>query len=137
MNSRKRFPVRLAVGLVLAVVIDTALQLVWKTAVSAVPDNGSPWINFQALLRDPLSLCVILLMACQFFNWLMVLAKADLSYAQPITSLSYVSVFVLSVVYLKEIADPVQIFGIAFILVGVWFISRTDHLTPSQGPEVQ
>jgi hypothetical protein len=64
MNRRKRFPIRLAVGLVLAVVIDTALQLVWKTAVSAIPDNGPSWINFQALLRDPLSLCVVAFMLC-------------------------------------------------------------------------
>ncbi|MBV8588374.1 MAG: EamA family transporter [Verrucomicrobia bacterium] len=136
MNRRKRFPIRLAVGLILAVVIDTALQVGWKTAVSALPDDGSPWINFQALLSNPLSLGVILLMACQFFNWLMVLTKADLSYAQPITSLSYVTVFVLSVVYLKENADAVKIFGIVFILVGVWFISRTDHVTQPQEPEV-
>jgi hypothetical protein len=37
----------------------------------------------------------------------MVLSKADLSYAQPITSLSYVSVFFLSVFYLKEAAEGV------------------------------
>jgi drug/metabolite transporter (DMT)-like permease len=129
MNRRKRFPIRLAVGLVLAVIIDTALQLVWKTTVSALPDDGSAWINVQALLRDPLALCVILLMACQFFNWLMVLAKADLSYAQPVTSLSYVSVFFLSVHYLNESADALQIVGIVLVLAGVWFISQTDHVT--------
>jgi uncharacterized membrane protein len=59
----------------------------------------------------------------------MVLRDADLSYAQPITSLSYVSVFFLSVLYLKEAADLIQMTGIIFVLAGVWFISQTDHVT--------
>jgi len=65
----------------------------------------------------------------------MVLGDADLSYAQPVTSLSYVSVFFLSVLYLKEAADPIQITGIIFVVAGVWFISQTDHVTQSQERE--
>ena len=75
---------------------------------------------------------VIFLMACQFFNWLMVLGNADLSYAQPVTSLSYVTVFCLSVLYLKEATDLIQIAGIVLVLTGVWFISQTDHFTHSR-----
>ena len=59
----------------------------------------------------------------------MVLGNADLSYAQPVTSLSYVTVFCLSVLYLKEAPDLIQIAGILFVLAGVWFISQTDHVT--------
>lgn len=74
-------------------------------------------------------------MAWQLFNWLMVLGKADLSYAQPITALSYVSVFCLFVFYLKEAADLIQIAGIVFVLAGVWCISQTDHATQSKEGE--
>jgi EamA-like transporter family. len=115
--------------------IDTALQLVWKTAALSLPDDGSPWLNLQAILHNPLFLFVIFLMACQFFNWLMVLGAADLSYAQPVTSLSYVSVFFLSVLYLNEAADLIQITGIIFVVAGVWFISQTDHVTQSRERE--
>jgi drug/metabolite transporter (DMT)-like permease len=52
-----------------------------------------------------------------------------LSYAQPITSLSYVTVFFLSVHYLNESTDALQIAGILLVLAGVWFISQTDHVT--------
>jgi drug/metabolite transporter (DMT)-like permease len=135
MSVRKKFPTRLAAGLFLAIVIDTALQLVWKTAALSLPDDGSLWLNVQAVLHNPLFIFVILLMACQFFNWLMVLGDADLSYAQPVTSLSYVSVFFLSVLYLKEAADLIQITGIIFVVAGVWFISQTDHVTQSQKRE--
>jgi drug/metabolite transporter (DMT)-like permease len=78
---------------------------------------------------------VIFLMACQFFNWLMVLGNADLSFAQPVTSLSYASVFCLSVLYLKEPTDLIQIAGIIFVLAGVWFISQTDRVTASKERE--
>ena len=129
MSVKKNFPIRLAAGLLLAILIDTALQLVWKTAVLSLPNDGSPWLNVQAVLHSPLFIFVIFLMACQFFNWVMVLGKADLSYAQPVTSLSYVTVFCLSVLYLKEATDLIQIAGILFVLAGVWFISQTDHVT--------
>jgi drug/metabolite transporter (DMT)-like permease len=135
MSTRKKFPAKLAAGLLLAILIDTAVQLFWKSAVFSLPDDGSPWINVQALLHSPLAVFVIFLMACQFFNWLMVLGKADLSYAQPLTSLSYVSVYCLSVLYLKEATDLIQIAGIIFVLAGVWFISQTDHVTQSNERE--
>lgn len=133
MSVRKKFPIRLAVVLLLAITIDTALQLMWKSAVLSLPDDGSPWLNVQAILNNPLFIFVIFLMACQYFNWLMVLGNADLSYAQPVTSLSYVSVFFFSVLYLKEAADLIQITGIIFVVAGVWFISQTDHVTQSKG----
>jgi drug/metabolite transporter (DMT)-like permease len=133
MSVRKKFPIRLAVVLLLAITIDTALQLMWKSAVLSLPDDGSPWLNVQAILHNPLFIFVIFLMACQYFNWLMVLGNADLSYAQPVTSLSYVSVFFFSVLFLKEVADLIQITGIMFVVAGVWFISQTDHVTQSKG----
>src|SRR5271165_4119794 len=135
MSVRKKFPIRLAAVLLLAITIDTALQLMWKSAVLSLPNDGSPWLNVQAILHNPLFIFVILLMAWQFFNWLMVLGNADLSYAQPVTSLSYVSVFCLSVFYLKEAADLIEIAGIIFVLAGVLFISQTDHVTQPDEPE--
>jgi drug/metabolite transporter (DMT)-like permease len=136
LSRKRKFPVRLAVGLLIAILIDTTLQLVWKSAVLTLPHNGSPWLNVQAILQNPRFVFVIFLMGCQFFNWLMILGDADLSYAQPITSLSYVSVFFLSVLYLKEAADIFQIAGIMLVLVGVWFISQTEHLTQAQEGDV-
>jgi hypothetical protein len=74
MNERKKFSTRLAAGLLLAILFDTALQLVWKSAVLALPHDGC----VNAILRNPLFIFVIFLMGCQFFNWLMVLSEADL-----------------------------------------------------------
>lgn len=130
MRSQRKIPIRLAAGLLIAIALDTAVQLTWKSAVLDTPVEGLTWSN-------PLFLAVGVLMICQLLNWLKVLGHADLSYAKPITSLSYVSVCCLSAVYLNEAVDLVQIAGIGFVLAGVWFISQTDHLTLSQNGDAQ
>jgi len=70
---------------------------------------------------------VVVLFVAQLTNWLRVLEISDLSYAQPITALSYISVLGFSVAWLGEQLDPLKIAGIVLIMAGVWFISRGPH----------
>ncbi|WP_245258047.1 EamA family transporter [Rhodomicrobium vannielii] len=111
--------------------MDSAIQIFWKTAVLDLPDDAS----FFAIFKEPLFLVVITIMTLQFFNWMVVLANADLSFAQPVTALSYVCVAVMSAIFLRESVDVVQMLGIALVIAGVYFISRTDHLTKRAEPE--
>src|SRR6266403_1711547 len=90
-------PPGLVFRLALAVILDTAVHIVWQLAV---------W---------------------QLVNWLRVLESSDLSYSQPITALSLILVLVLSALYLGESVDALKVLGIGFVFAGVWFISRTDH----------
>jgi drug/metabolite transporter (DMT)-like permease len=121
--------IKLVVGLVLAIALDTAVQLFWKMAALRMPDSISSWASIEVILQEPLFLVVAILLAAQFVNWLTVLNQADLSYSQPITSLSYVSVCVLSTLYLDETVGLLQLAGIALIFVGVWFIARTERVS--------
>jgi drug/metabolite transporter (DMT)-like permease len=107
------------IGLVLAVVLDTAGQLLWKRAAVRLPESLSPELLLGALLHDPLPLVVLGVFVLQLVNWLLVLERAELSYAQPITSLSYVSVVCLSVWLLGERLDPVRLLGVSLVLLGV------------------
>lgn len=127
MKVSRKIPLRVVIGLLLAVVLDTALQLFWKAAVLALPQDTASWMSFLAIFREPMFIAVIGVMGLQFFNWMAILNHADLSFAQPITALSYVSVCVLSGIFLNESVDAIQILGIACVLAGVWFISRTGH----------
>jgi drug/metabolite transporter (DMT)-like permease len=120
---------KLAMGLLASVTLDTVLQLAWKTTVLETPADTSPWATLGAVFANPLFVGVIALMTLQFFNWLMVLAQADLSYAKPISALSYASVPIVSVLALDETFDFVESAGLAFVIVGVWFICQTDPLT--------
>lgn len=125
MNASSKLPLRLTLGLALAVALDTVVQIFWKSGADAIPVNNTA--DALALVQHPLILAVIVLRVCQLVNWLMVLAHADLSYAQPITSLSYVTVCILSVVYLNEKVDSLELMGISLMLAGVWFVCSTDY----------
>jgi drug/metabolite transporter (DMT)-like permease len=110
------------IGLAFAIVLDTAGQLLWKRAAERLPESLSPEVLIGALLHDPLPLVVVGVFALQLVNWLLVLERADLSYAQPITSLSYVSVVLLSVWLLGERLDAVRVLGVSLVLLGVGLI---------------
>ncbi|HLH90886.1 MAG TPA: EamA family transporter [Xanthobacteraceae bacterium] len=135
MTTGARFPVRLAFGLAVAIALDTGLQLVWKTGVADLPDVSSLRELAVAVVRHPIFILVVAFMAAQLVNWLNVLDHADLSYAKPFTSLSYVTVCVLSVFLLGERIAPLQILGISIVVAGVWCVSQTGHAAAASKPE--
>ncbi|TMI01667.1 MAG: hypothetical protein E6H43_08350 [Betaproteobacteria bacterium] len=120
-------PAGLVFRLALAVILDTAVHIVWKLAVLQLPNPGALPAAHEAASREPLFLLVAALFVWQLVNWLQVLEGCDLSYSQPITALSLILVLVLSALYLGESVDTLKVLGIGFVFAGVWFISRTDH----------
>jgi len=126
-------PAWLVFRLALAIALDTAVHIVWKLAVLQLPEPGSLSASVEAALRQPLFLVVAVLFVGQLVNWLRVLESSDLSYSQPITALSLISVLVLSALYLDESVDALKVLGIAFVFAGVWFISRTEHHSGARG----
>ncbi len=127
MPRNRRDVVQLTVGLTLAVVFDTVQQLAWKIGIVAIPQTDSAWGKVESALHQPLLGLVALLMVLRLINWLKVLELADLSYAQPITALSYVTVAATSALYLDEKLSMLQIAGIVIIMVGVWCVSQTER----------
>jgi len=127
----RKLPRRLALGLAAAILLDTAVQTVWKRAALTLPGNSAsdPVGAAQAVLGQPLFLAVGVLIGLQMVNWLKVLDDADVSYALPITALSYVSVAAVSAVWLHEALTPGRAVGTLLILGGVFLVSRTDHNT--------
>ena len=117
------------IGLALAIVLDTIANLCWKSATLHIPTSASSWQALVITLRQPVFYITMLLFIPMFFNWMMVLSNADLSYAQPITALSYVTVSMGGVVLFGEDIPPHSMIGIMMILLGVWFITRTSHRT--------
>ena len=117
------------VTLALTIAIDTVQQLSWKAATFPVAWDAGVWQTLLTTFRQPLFHVAMILYVIQFFNWMMVLSNADLSYAQPITALSYVSVSAMAAVWFHEDIPPRHMMGITMILLGVWFISSTSHRT--------
>lgn len=112
-------------GLATAVILDTVAQVCWKAAVNYVPANAGMWVTLLTTLRQPIVYVMLLAYVLAFANWLGVLAKADLSYAQPITALSYVTVTGCSLLLFQERLSGLRLLGLALILLGVWTVSLT------------
>lgn len=60
-----------------------------------------------------------------FLVWLVVLAKADVSYAYPMISLGYVFTAVLAWLLLGEQVTAIRIVGILITCLGVFIIARS------------
>jgi drug/metabolite transporter (DMT)-like permease len=137
MSLPRKVPLRVILGLVAAVALDTVLQVFWKTAAVKLPAETESVMSLLAVFREPLFLVVLGIMLLQLANWMAVLAHADLSFAQPFTALSYISVGAISVMFLGEAVDAQQVLGVTFVLAGVFFISQTDHVTAREAEEVR
>ena len=124
-----KLPGAVVVGLIVAIVLDTFIQISWKLSVAHVPVDASVVATVRGALSNPLFYAAMLAFGAQLFNWMRVLARADLSFAQPFTALSYISVLAISCHSLGENLSVSKLFGVALILVGVFFISRTPFRT--------
>lgn len=124
-----RPPAVVVVGLVLAVVLDTFIQITWKLAVADVPAGATAPATLRWVLSTPLFYAAMLAFAAQLWNWMRVLARADLSFAQPFTALSYLAVLGISARSLDEHISVARGVGVALILLGVFLISQTPFRT--------
>jgi drug/metabolite transporter (DMT)-like permease len=122
-------------NLLLLIVLDTAVQLTWKKAVGYIPAEASILNIIAALFSKPLVWMLAGLMVGQFVCWMLVLTKADLSYAQPITAASLVTVALCSAAVFGEKIGILRMTGIFIIIVGVWLISSTRHDTRDEGTQ--
>ena len=128
---------RVWAGLATAIALGTASQILWKYAArngeAAAPSGTALQIMAQTMVQ-PLFLVAIGLYVLQFFNWMSILKHADLSYAQPITAASYVTVGLVAWWQFGESLPPHRLLGIGLILLGVYFISRTPHRAVKREP---
>ncbi|HEY7388775.1 MAG TPA: EamA family transporter [Bryobacteraceae bacterium] len=83
-------------------------------------------------LKEFTNLIVILgviILAASFILQLSLLSWADLSYALPVTSASYVVVTLVGAVLLHERVTPVHWLAVCLIVSGVIVVGRTQPLT--------
>lgn len=95
---------------------DTLAQLIMKKGLTGFGmGNASSALLWVGLF----------IFALNFFLWIIILYKVDLSIAIPVGSLSYVLVPVAATVFLHEHVSALRWSGIALIVLGVHFVSRS------------
>ena len=92
-------------------VIDTAAQLLMKKGIGQL-DNIYFWIG-------------ILLYISNFFVWMRILSRVDLSIALPVASVGYMLIPIASVIFLHEQVGTLRWAGIFLIIVGVYIVSKS------------
>lgn len=112
-------------------VVDTIAQLVMKKGLI---DTGIHSVTFsniaEFLSRNASSLLVwlgVLIYALNFFIWIIILYKIDLSIAIPVGSTSYVFVPLAAMLFLHEHVDITRWIGIFSIVCGIHFVSQSNR----------
>ncbi len=114
-------------GLGCTIALDSLAQLLWKQLAIALPDGAdlATLLMSAARLRNAWIMALVLL--GQLLLWLAILRRTELSFAQPMTSLSYVSVSLLSVIWLGEPLHLRSVLSVGLILLGVLLISASPR----------
>ena len=63
-----------------------------------------------------------------FFLWITVLSRVDLSVAHPVGSTSYIFVPILAMLFLHESISPLRWLGIILIVCGIHFVAKSTKM---------
>lgn len=118
---------KLALLLLFSVSLGVTGQISLKHGMGQVSAVASPGA-VGTLLGAALNPWVIVGIGCYGFSmllWLLVLSKADLSFAYPVLGLSYLGVVLASWSILGEAVSPLRWAGTLVICLGVYLVARS------------
>jgi len=116
------------IGLTITVIADSIGQIIWKSLAGQLPDTDHIPTLLLAAVQMPYFWVLVGLLLAQLFLWLAVLKRADLSFAQPLTSMSYVGVGLLSYFWLGEMWTMRTVISVVLILIGVGLVSASSAI---------
>jgi multidrug transporter EmrE-like cation transporter len=115
----------------LCVLLSSSAQIALKRGVSSGPvqallksEGAAPSFILHAAFA-PLVILGLALYATSTLLWLLVLAKADVSYAYPFVSLGFVVITLYAHFAMTEPLSAMKMGGIALITVGVICVARS------------
>jgi drug/metabolite transporter (DMT)-like permease len=116
-----------SIGLLLSSVAFGAVgQLILKAGMNSV---GKVQLSVETLLHmatNPLLIVGIGIFLISTLLWLLALSKADLSFAYPFLSLTYMAVLIGGAVLFHEQITLPRVIGFAVIVTGVWIVARSE-----------
>ncbi|MFA6600129.1 MAG: EamA family transporter [Candidatus Omnitrophota bacterium] len=73
----------------------------------------------------------VLIYTLNFLIWIAVLSRLDLSIAVPVASTNYITLPILAMIFLHEQVSWLRWAGIALIIAGIHFVSKSARLEPA------
>ncbi len=125
-----------AVGLVLmSVLLAAAGQLTFKAGLNQIGGLTLSLEMITSILTSPLMLIGLAIFAASALLWLIALMRAELSFAYPFLSLSYVLVLVGGAVLFDEQISPLRLMGFALIIIGLFVVASSARTSDKAPPE--
>lgn len=112
-----QLPLRIFLCLVINDLLDTTAQLLMKKGIHhlfnfANHDSYLFWMGLAIYLFN-------------FFLWMYILSKTDLSVALPLASAGYILIPIAAVFFLHELVRPMRWLGLVLIISGIYFVSKS------------
>jgi drug/metabolite transporter (DMT)-like permease len=132
-TSKKGNLTMLIALILLSVTLAAVAQLTLKHGMNTVNDDLAPARfgldarSLGVLLRTPAIYTGLFLFGLSALVWLVVLSRASLSFAYPFAALTYVLILLFDLFILDETVPPLRWAGVAFIVAGIFLVSRTPH----------
>ena len=132
-TSKKGNLAMLIALILLSVTLAAVAQLSLKHGMNAVNDDLAPSRfgvdarSLRALIATPAIYAGLFLFGLSALVWLVVLSRASLSFAYPFAALTYVLILLFDLFILDQRVPPLRWAGVAFIVAGIFLISRTPH----------
>jgi len=132
MVKKRPLTLRIFIFVVFTDFLETAAQFCFKK--TALAQHSVVLTSITDVLRfifvaasNPFLWFALLAVFALFCIWITILSKLDLSVAVPVASLSYITIPLVSVIFLKEKIPFLHWIGILFILLGVILVSLSSH----------
>jgi drug/metabolite transporter (DMT)-like permease len=119
--------------ILVSVTLAAVAQLTLKHAMNEVNADLAPHrfalnsMSLRAALTTPAVYLGLGLFGLSAVVWLAVLSRASLSFAYPFAALTYVLIVLFDLFVLNETVPPLRWVGVAFIVFGIFLVSRTPH----------
>jgi drug/metabolite transporter (DMT)-like permease len=130
-NKKGKLTFAVLAMIIMTDIIESFAELFWKKGTLSTGIDDITFSNLFTFMEHLLGssgfLIGAVLYVVNFFLWIAVLSKVDLSVAFPTGSTSYIFVAVLSMVFLGEQISLYRWGGIFLIIIGIWFISRSTR----------
>jgi len=109
--------------------VDTTAQLLMKKGLGNADLNTvAAYFNHLLNFSHPIIFIFwigLSLYISNFFLWMKILSKIDLSVALPLACVGYILIPIASVLFLHEHVLPARWLGLILIVLGIYFISQS------------
>jgi len=138
MNKAGGVTLRIFLAIFLNDAIDALAQVLMKKGI--VGEVMASW-NFHSLFSfvmqnaaSPAVIAGVILYALNFFIWIVILTKIDLSLAVPLGSTTYALIPFSAVIFLHEKISMMGITGILCVIIGILILSKSKPTALSGVP---